>query len=332
MPAIGIQSEDGSIRKTWAEVRADLMSSDPSALEWSAPASPSIIKYILDLADERTDVKGEITASKVKDGTRQIFLEATREYFVTPSREIASMQGTKTHNLINKDEPGMFFSETRLFYRVNGRLISSAKNDTYHVPSRLLEDLKNVKWYSVRLMIERGPLAASPGYVFQLNLFRVLMKEPENQALLISLYPWLATDAAAFTVKRMQLLCTPPDMDVRNRHEASKIIDVYSHIPIAIPILDDDAVLRAYIEKFDEKTRAVDTGYAPLCSPNERWQKDSGYPLKCAKFCNVAAHCRALSAFHGEEHPLDTWEDIENRKAAACANGRPTRPRRKTAA
>ncbi|MGN6187026.1 MAG: hypothetical protein ACTHQM_25605 [Thermoanaerobaculia bacterium] len=314
-------------------MHTDLLSSDPSALAWCAPASPSIIKYILELASERNDVQDEITASQVKDGIRQIFLEATRDYFVTPSREIASMQGTKTHNLINKNEPGMFFSETRLFYRVAGRVISSAKNDTYHVPTRLLEDLKNVKWYAIRLLIERGPLAAFPGYVYQLNLYRVLMKQPENQALLISRYPWLADFENAFTVRRMQLLCTPPDMDARNRHEAAKVIDTHSHIPIAIPLLDDDALLRAYTQKFEEKVRAIEADYAPLCTPEEQWQKESGYPLKCAKFCDVADHCRALSAAHGETHPLDTWTAIENRKAAArTANDRPTRSRRKSAA
>ncbi|HEX7831914.1 MAG TPA: hypothetical protein VF787_19820 [Thermoanaerobaculia bacterium] len=134
-------------------------------------------------------------------------------------------------------------------------------------------------------------------------------------------------------MRRMQLLCTPPNMDDPNRKEASKLIDIHTHVPITVPFLDDGEVLRAYEQKYSAKHRALENDYASLCTPVERWQKSSGFPTKCANFCPVLEHCRSFSARHGEKHPLDAWiAKTPSRADSTSHGGLPTQFERNAAA
>jgi hypothetical protein len=332
MPSIGIQVDDH--RATWAELREALASGDVARFR---PSSPAILAYLLSLQHERADVKlDEVSASQYEKGIRQLLLEATTDYYVDPSGELASTMGTKAHAIINQEFDPNFVVETRLVFEEGGVRYGSAKCDTLYVPLGELEDLKTIKWYSIEMMLKEGVVKAKPGYVYQLNLFRVLMKDPANQERILDRYPQFTREQ--LIVNKMVLQCVPPDLNTVNRKSAEKLVEDPRQVPILVPFLDDDSVLDAYRKKYYEKQDALQRNWAPLCSPDERWQKDFGYPLKCAKFCSVADACRAMSAKAGERHPLDEWEIIKARKAAkaevekARASKKPASPRQKASA
>lgn len=305
MPNIGLMSPEGDVRKTWAEVDASLLSGD---IEWAQPASPALVAALLDFSTERADVRGdEVSASQFDKGIRALFLEATRPFYVVPDDQIASILGTIKHALINKERPG-FITETRLF-APHG----SAKCDTLYTVNGLLEDLKNIGWYSVKLMLERGALQEKPGYAYQVNLFRVLLKDPKNQEILYNKYSWLKPEH--LNVKRMQLTCCPPDVKGPAKKEAKKLLDRFKVIPITVPFIDDDQVLKAYEKKHYELGQAIQDDYAEICSPEERWETQWGYPTKCIDYCPVNDHCLELSEKHGEEHPITAWKNKQLKRA-----------------
>jgi hypothetical protein len=305
---------DDTVFVPWNEID---LSAD---LSWALPADPALVAFMQEQSSGRLDVEDEVSASQLENGDRRLFLESSVDYFVDPVSQIALIMGTLKHSMVNIERPG-FVNETRLFYDLCGIRIASAKCDTYHVPRRRLVDLKAIKWYAIKRMLTDGILKAKPGYVYQLNLFRVLMKQPANQELLRAKYPWLTDED--FDVQSMQLTCIPPDMNWLNKKEALKLVSHAEIIPIVVPFLDDEQVLSAYEEKYLKKKEALEKQWAPICTAEERWEKEGGYPLNCAKFCPVLDACRELSAEHGEKHPLDEWEAGNERRAEERAEAKP---------
>jgi hypothetical protein len=291
MPLVGLKNESGTIRKRFEDI--DIAKD----YEWLKPADPALIAFVISQANERSDVSSdEVSASQLETGTRALWLQETTDYYETVTGSIASIMGTMKHSMVNVERPG-FIMETRLFGPYG-----SAKCDSFFVPLSLLADLKNVKWYKIKMMLERGVVSEAKGYAYQVNLFRILMKMPENQQLLLEKYDWLREED--LVVKKMQLTCVPPDMNYMTKKEAQKLVSDTTVIPIDVPFLKDDVVLDAYARKLDEKLAALAKNYAPLCSPEDRWERN-GFPVKCKSYCAVAEACQQVSKLVGERHPLD---------------------------
>jgi hypothetical protein len=301
MPLIGLRSEDGTIRKEFKDI--DIARD----YHWLQPADPALIAYIIELQKERKDVQtGSVSASQIDSGIRELWLRDITPYYQTTTDGVAALMGNIKHSSVNIEREN-FVTETRLF---SSDGLYSAKCDTYFVPLRLLADLKNVKWYKVKKMLTEGVLRAAKGYAYQLNLFRVLMKEKHNQETLYTKYPWLRKED--FDVKEMQLTCTPPDMDYKNKQEAKKLLGSSnpSVIRIKVPFIADEQIHKEYRLLHAEKELAFKRDYAPLCTPEERWERPpSMAPVKCLSYCPVADTCRAVSKLAGETHPLDAYKE-----------------------
>ncbi len=302
MPASGIMTASGE-KIAWKDI--NLLSCDLSLFQ---PADPALLAFIMEQAASREDVDiEEVSASNIEKGVRALLLESTVPYYEPVTRSLAAIMGTMRHSMVNIDRPG-FITEIRLPFDdpATGVRLGSAKCDTFHVPSGLLVDLKNIKWYSIKLMLEEGAMGAKKGYVFQMNLFRVLMKDPKNIELVIAKYPWAKPED--LVVKRMQLTCVPPDLNWINKKEALKLVEYPEIIPIEVPVLPDDFVLLEYRTKYLQKQEALQKNWAPLCTQEERWERaPSFYPLKCAQYCPVLDACIAMSEKAGERHPLVAW-------------------------
>jgi hypothetical protein len=301
MPLVGLKSEDGVTRVRWENLD---LTRDLSAFY---PADPALLAFIAEQSQTRSELNPrEVSASQLETGIRQLYLQGSREYYVTVDSQIASIMGTMKHSMVNIDRPG-FLTELRLFWRHG-----SAQCDTYFVPKRLLVDLKNIKWYSIKKILENGVMREKKGYVYQLNLFRVLMQMPDNWNIIKDTYPSITKEE--LRVERMQITCIPPDLDYKNKKEARRLVANPAIIPIEIPILPDDQVLSAYTKKAEALGKAFDEGYAPLCTPEERWERsESGAPVKCLSYCPVSEACIALSEARGEKHPIIEYR---NRLAA----------------
>jgi hypothetical protein len=284
-------SEDGRFRKKWSEI--DFVEDE----HWLHPADPALVSFIAEQSGERQDVdRYEVSASQLETGVRQMLLQETVDYYVTAASQTASIMGTMKHSMVNVERPG-FITETRLWGPYG-----SAKCDTLYVPLKWLVDLKAIGWYKVKQMLQ-DVMTHGVGYVYQINLFRVLLKDPANQDVLLAKYPWLKREDIG--VERMTLTCVPRDMNYINKKEAAKLIDGNpSIISILVPFVDDDKVLSAYETKQTAKALALNTGTAELCSPEERWQKGAT-PVKCKAYCPVVEACMAMSAARGEQHPMD---------------------------
>jgi hypothetical protein len=314
MPHVGLQSKDGKHRFTWKEIESHLQGGRyASDLEIPLyPSDPALLAFMVEVSGDRRDVDpAEVSASQLEKGVRRLWLEGTRNFYTVPTREISSIFGTMKHMAVNKDRVG-FIAEERL-QGPDG----TAKCDTLYVAGGdgLLVDLKNIKTYKVKMMLTGDILKEGMGYVYQVNLWRVLLQIPENRDYLLDKYKaWLRPEQ--LVVKRQRLTCCPPDLDKKKRQELEKLVSDPDIIPINVPILPDGEVLRAYREKRLGLDRAYGMGYAPLCTPEERWEK-FGYPKACIDgYCPVVSDCRAVSAEYGEEHPIDVWERLRAQRAA----------------
>jgi hypothetical protein len=289
MPLVGLRTEDGSARKRFEEI-------DLSDLRWIYPATPSIVAMVMEDAKSRADVDpNEVSASQFEKSARQMWLETTSEFFETVTGRMGAMMGTIKHAMVNPERPG-FIMETR----VPGPY-GSAKNDSFHIASGVLEDLKNVKWYKAKMILTGGVMKEAIGYAMQMNLWRVLAKTDEGFAAIQAKYPDVKHED--INVKKMILTLAPPDLDAPKRKEAEKLIASPELIPYEVPMIEDKEVIQAYGEVYDKKQRALDNDYAPLCTPEERWERN-GFPVRCAKYCPVVEECQKVSELLGEEHPL----------------------------
>lgn len=254
--------------------------------------SPATLQYILDHQSSRGDVGGmEVTASQIGKGVRQMYLEDTVDFAVTPQKLIAGTMGTLKHAVINVGGEDII-SEVR-FKSLNGHI--SAKHDNacvVHKANKIIDvyDLKAVGWYKVKQIIEKGIWAEGKDYGFQLNLQAVLIEQNTE-----------------YKVGRLFLEFVPRDLDARKRAEAAKMGYTEPGVILyEVPKLDPDTVISAYENVWKARQQAHKDGYAPICAEELRWvNAKTGISKRCEEYCPVVEACRAMCAKYGEIHPLD---------------------------
>jgi hypothetical protein len=299
LPNAGLRTYNGQARKEWKDI-------DPS-YDWQVfyPSTPGILAWLKhNNLHGRSDVDEveDLSASQLQYAPRRLMLMATRPYYQTVKQLIGAAMGTKAHDIIEDHGKEInMLSEVRLKF---GNL--SAKNDLFDPVSGILEDLKHIGWYAVKKILEKGIMDPDGGlhYAYQTNLWRVIAETPEGLEQLA---------AKGFTPKgkpfitEQKLTIIPRDLTGSNKKEASKIIQDAWCLVIDIPFIDNDTVLGEYHALSFAKKDAVESGYAPLCPPEKRWERGNGYPAMCVEFCPVIEECLKMAKEHGEEHPADTW-------------------------
>lgn len=254
--------------------------------------SPATLQYIIEHQSSRGDVGGaEVTASQIGKGIRQMYLEDTTDFAMTPQKMIAGTMGTLKHAKINVGGEDII-SEVR-YKSLNGHI--SAKHDNaciVHKENKIIDiyDLKAIGWFKCKMIIEKGVWAEGKDYGFQLNLQAVLIEQNTD-----------------YKVDRLFLEFVPRDLDARKRAEAAKLGYVEPGVILyEVPKLDPDTVISAYENVWKARQQAHTEGYAPICDEELRWvNAKTGISKRCEEYCPVVEACKAMCAKHDEVHPLD---------------------------
>lgn len=303
MPHVGLRTEDGKIRKTWEQI-------DPS-LDFKTfyPSTPGLLQFIKsDGLYGRQDVEpvNMVSASEAGYGARRLWLQSVFDYYTTVRQNIGGAMGTKAHDIIEKGPKPNQICEMRLTV---GTL--TAKNDLYDIPSKILEDLKHIGWYKLKNILTKGMTHRDGGldYALQVNLWRILAWTDEGLAQIQKVYPDVARDD--FKVQNMYLTVIPRDLTGSNKKEAMGTKGLVNPwcVPITVPFLDSKQVVKSYLDLHAAKMKAVETGFAPLCTPEERWERNGGYPAMCVEYCPVVEECIMMERQRNgsKSHPADVW-------------------------
>lgn len=255
--------------------------------------SPATLQYILDHQQSRCDVgHTEVTASQIGKGIRQMYLEDTIDFAMTPQQLIAGTMGTLKHAVINVGGEDII-SEVR-FKSLNGHI--SAKHDNacvVHKENKVIDiyDLKAVGWFKVKMILQNGIWEEGSDYGFQLNLQAALIEENTD-----------------YTVDRLFLEFVPRDLDARKRAEAAKMsIKNPGVILYEVSRLSKEAVIARYETVWQARQDAHSIGYAPICPEETRWvNAKSKESRRCLEYCPVLEFCKAMCDANGEVHPTET--------------------------
>jgi hypothetical protein len=311
MPAAGLSTTTGNIRKRWADI-------DPVRDAALFGCSPATLAGVVKGELSRTGVRNQITASQLGKGVRQAYLERTAETFPTVGKYMSAYMGTIKHAALNQDHPEMIV-EKRFHSRdghYSGQIDHAAIIDWY-VKSDIfwieldVYDLKTGSTYGAKAFA-KDPFGDKSDYAWQINLCADLIEEqgddswsfidPEGPAYLAFLATTLSSSAIRFKVRDLFIEWIPRDVKMGEDHLAVMRIPV-PRKPAHVTRAQFDQ-LRLGLEE------AIQKGYAPPCTPEERWfgwapavRKEIN--KRCVFYCPYLEACKAMSAQHGETHPVN---------------------------
>ena len=280
MPAIGFICPDGDCHR-FEECFAGC------PIYYDFPAGRCMALRNLRMIAEQRPWTGKPSCTQLLKGTREAFLEITKDYYFDPQDAIFRIIGTKAHAELDKFTGDNEIGEIRLEikgitgafdYYESGKLYDSKTYGSYKVMQCL--GLKTKEQ-------ETGEAYKSGARKGQPKKKKIIVQgEPEltEQELQMNLYRMMLEDAG-FPVKGLFLDVNVRDGNTVPARQRGIMKNAYL---IPIPKLPDDQVLAYFLPKRNALLTALETGeMPPECSLEERWEG-----RKCERYCHVAEFCQ----------------------------------------
>ena len=234
---------------------------------------------------------GTPSTTQLIKGTREAFLEITKEYAASPDSFAFAFIGTKAHASLEKNAAVNHLMEERLeedgisgLFELYGEedgvrtLFDYKVSGSFRVAKAI--GLKEIEEEVPGEIFRSGPRKGQPKTVK-----RIVQGEPYlgDWGLQINHYRILI-EKSGFPVDRMVLQAIVRDGGTYLAKKRGLTRNIYL---IDVPRLADDAVTDFFHAKRDALLSALDTDtIPPICSEEERWQD-----RKCAEYCRVAEFC-----------------------------------------
>ena len=244
---------------------------------------------------------GTPSTTQLIKGTREAFLEITKEYAASPDSFAFAFIGTKAHARLEKNEAINHLMEERLeedgisgMFDLYGEeegirtLADSKVSGSYRIARAI--GLKEVEEEVPGEVFRSGPRKGQPKTVK-----KIVQGEPDlgEWALQINHYRQLL-ESKGFPVDRMILQAIVRDGGTYLAKKRGVTRNIYL---IDVPPLADAVVTDFFHAKRDALLSALDMDtIPPICSEDERWQD-----RKCAEYCRVAEFCdhgQAIKSSH----------------------------------
>lgn len=218
--------------------------------------------------------EGKSSVTQLLKGTRQAYLEITKDYIVNPDDQAFALYGTLHHRrleIINKKLEGL--AEQKIIGEISGTLDRLEPDELKPGYYKLL-DYKLTGAYGVAKALGMMSKDRDPDmrdWELQLNRYRILLEHSEL--------------AKEFPISRMFIQATIRDSGLKQMNE----LGLPRRMPM-IPVkkLDDSFVLEFFQAKEFALHSALTKGQLPeMCSYSERWSN-----RRCkAGYCPVVAWC-----------------------------------------
>lgn len=250
-------------------------------------------KRTLRMVAEQRAWTGEPSTTQLLKGTREAFLELTKEYSLTPDAELFRVLGSKAHAYLEG------FTDNELTEERLHDEIGSGQFDFYDPEEQALYDTKTWGSFKVARALgykseskevptgeyyKTGDKKGQPKYKKVTN---IIQGEPDMKDTEIQLNHYrMMLEAAGFPVKQMFVEAIIRD---GNTYMAKNRGIERNGELIPVKILPD-AEVREYLQgKRDALLHALETGIMPApCNDEECW---SG--RKCNGYCRVSQFCDA---------------------------------------
>jgi hypothetical protein len=261
-------------------------------------------KRTLRMVAEQREWRGEPSTTQLLKGTREAYLELTKEYSLNPLAELFRVLGSKAHAYLEE------FTDNELTEERLRDNIASGQFDFYDPQEQALYDTKTWGSFKVAraLGIRMESIDVPTGEYYKTGAKKGQPKtRKEYFAVEVAPDMWeteiqlnhyrTMLETAGFPVKKMFVECITRDggtYTAKNRG-----IELNGYL-IPVKFLPDDQV-KAYLQnKAGELHWALDTGLMPEpCNSAECWDG-----RKCQGYCRVSQYCDAITNTEKE--------DIEN--------------------
>jgi hypothetical protein len=244
----------------------------------------------LRLIAEQREWTGKPSCTQLLKGTREAYLEITKNYYIDPQGAIFRIIGTKSHSYLDKYTGCNELGEIRL--EVEG--ITGAFDFYDPENGGMLMDTKTYGSYKVMKCLGYESVDVETGEFYKSGVKKGLPKtekiiqqgEPDlqEQSLQLNLYRMMLEDAG-FPSKGGLFL----DIAVRDGGTymaTGRGIKQNAYL-LPVPYLEDNKTLDYFLPKRDALLFALETKtLPPICNIDERWNDK-----KCLEYCNAREHC-----------------------------------------
>lgn len=258
---------------------------------------------LLSIGKQRSWTGTPSTTQLIK-GTREAFLEITKEYAASPDSFAFAFVGTKAHARLERNAAINHLMEERLEEDgITGMFDLYGEEDGVHT----LYDYKVSGSYKVAKTIglkeevdevNTGEIYKSgerKGQPKTKKVSRIVQGEPDlgDWGLQLNHYRILI-EKSGFPVDRIVLQAIVRDGGTYLAKKRGLSRNIYL---IDVPRLADNAVVEFFHTKRDALKAALESGTVPeICTEDERWQD-----RKCAEYCRVAGFCDHGQAIHASQ-------------------------------
>ncbi len=310
---------------------------------------PAPLAY-LELVAESRPYKGKLSASKLTDGNRLIFLEAVTDFDEKWDSQAFAIHGTISHalvedyadskntlcelaieneyckghfDLIEPQPNGEIFL---IDYKTYGSFKTKMVLGVYYVDEPVLDEYGNETYYKSGK--KKGEVKTKKTYYsdpaeadlhdlsIQLNAYRLLS---EN----------LVQETFGKPIDKLKAMIMVRDGNTMSSKMNNVDKTVYY---VDVPFLPDNEIL----ELMKEKHQVINSSYKyfnnlpefifesdmienlakyvpPKCSDKERWAKDDNADFRCKSFCPVSEICQKLMAIEDTviKESFEVYEDVE---------------------
>lgn len=211
--------------------------------------------------------KGQPSVTELLQGTREMWLKITRDYYIDPDSRTYALLGTGIHGILEKLTQGDHLSEERLIGE-----ICSGQFDFYDGEQQVLYDYKT--WGSYKLKSINDPVQRALSLLqtsIQLSYYRDLLREHLP---------------SGYDVKKLAV-------QVINR-DGGTWISISRGIQERAPLILLNGISSHWIKKYLTRKKelllqALERDYAPKCRRTDSW-----HGRKCNGFCDVKEICEKI--------------------------------------
>lgn len=256
---------------------------------------------------------GKFSVTELMRGTREMFLEKTTDYSVSPADRALIIQGTSLHKLAEDNSDPSIITELRLEndylsgqIDAYGNLLGNGK--------KILLDYKTTSSYKAMISLGYYQVDEPTGEVYKTGLKKGQPKTHKvlKEGGIRKVLEW------AIQINAYRMLMEQNGYEVEDMYIQMHVRDYNTQLAMSrnitkpIYMLKINKISNHWLEIYFEAKRqrleeAIITGEMPAqCSSRETWKNK-----KCADFCNVYSECQKY------EEAVKQIEEAETSKPAA---------------
>ena len=237
---------------------------------------------------------GKFSVTTLIKPTRQVYLETKYDFAINPLSTVASMIGTNSHLMIEKNCPCGWLAEARFDSE-----ISSGSPDAVDLKNGILWDSKFYGAYKISQVLGYRPKWKLVGkYVRGVNKGKdkwIQEFAPGGVRDVMDIAKQLSYYKVLLEEHNIKINKINASVFIRSGLDKTAKSYGLTKVNYTVPIFPlSTYLIKKYFQmKYDRLTKALETDTMPkVCSKKDRWDNSKSYPdRKCNDYCNINKYC-----------------------------------------